>query len=405
MTPADDRRVCGTLLHVDTRTADSTHGAFRIETFLDLSSSTPVLVLCHGDVRGSAPLLARAHSSCMTSESFGGCDCDCAGQLDAALAAIARAGRGAVFYLLQEGRGAGFVAKARDRMMVQASCGRVTTFDAYARMGLGRDYRRYDAVGFAAAALDITAPLSLLSNNPDKVAALQRANVALDRVVPLPPAASPFNLHYLAAKSRSGHALSAAVERTSGPAALPESVGYFHPHLLPQRPRFLRVASYLLPIRTRTAGIGAHWFRLHAYVDLTARRERIVFTYGRAADGVTPLVSVERDTLLERIPLRGRRRRWHDTVERIAQRGAGAALFVLHDDRAAADEASAAAVVAQDADLAWLLARHLPGHRAELLIDGRTASDEEQALRAALGSHAVDARIACAPAPRQHGLA
>ena len=44
-----------------------------------------------------------------------------------------------VFYLLQEGRGVGFVAKARDRMMVQASHDRVTTFDAYARMGLGGD--------------------------------------------------------------------------------------------------------------------------------------------------------------------------------------------------------------------------------------------------------------------------
>src|SRR5262249_38584013 len=203
---------------------------------LDLSSRGLALALCHGEVSGDAPLLARVHSSCMTSETFGGCDCDCAGQLDAALAAIARAGRGAVFYLLQEGRGAGFVAKARDRMMVQASCGRVTTFDAYARMGLGRDYRRYDAVGFAAAALGIAAPLTVLSNTPDKGAALQRPNVPPARVAPPPPAASPFNLHSLAAKSRSGHALSAAVERAGGPAALPEPVGYFHPHPLPQRP-------------------------------------------------------------------------------------------------------------------------------------------------------------------------
>jgi 3,4-dihydroxy 2-butanone 4-phosphate synthase/GTP cyclohydrolase II len=92
-------------------------------------------------------------------------------------------------------------------MMVQASRDRVTTFDAYARMGLGRDYRRYETVAFAAAALAITAPLTLLTNNPDKVAALRRANVAIEDVVPLEHAASPFNLHYLTAKSRSGHAL------------------------------------------------------------------------------------------------------------------------------------------------------------------------------------------------------
>ena len=57
---------------------------------------------------GPAPVLARVHSSCVTSETFGACDCDCAQQLDGALARIAKVGRGVVFYLLQEGRGAGF---------------------------------------------------------------------------------------------------------------------------------------------------------------------------------------------------------------------------------------------------------------------------------------------------------
>ena len=373
MSHADDRRLCGTLLRVGTSVADTTHGAFRVETFLNLSSRALVLVLCHGDVRGPAPLLARVHSSCMTSECFGGCDCDCAGQLDAALAAIAGAGRGA-----------GFVAKARDRMMVQASCGQVTTFDAYARMGLGRDYRRYDEVGFAAAALGIAAPLVLLSNNPDKVAALQRAHVALDRIVPLAPVASRFNLHYLAAKSRSGHALEASVDRIGAPAALPEPVTYFHPHALPERPRFLRVASYLLPIRSHTPGTDAHWFRLHAYFDLATRRERIVFTYARDATAV-PLVSVERDTLAERFPLRTRRRGWRDTVERIARRGAGTALFVLHDDPAA---------VAPDDDLTWLLAHHVAVRRADILTEGPAASVEDRALGAALARHAVDVQFA-----------
>jgi GTP cyclohydrolase II len=381
---ADDRRLCGTLLRIGTSVADTTHGAFHVETFLNLSSRALVLVLRHGDVRGPAPLLARVHSSCMTSECFGGCDCDCAGQLDAALAAIAGAGRGAVFYLLQEGRGAGFVAKARDRMMVQASCGQVTTFDAYARMGLGRDYRRYDEVGFAAAALGITAPLMLLSNNPDKLAALQRANVALDRVVPLALAASQFNLHYLAAKSRSGHALEASVDRNGAPAVLPESVTYFDPHALAERPRFLRVASYLLPIRSHTPGIDAHWFRLHAYFDLATRRERVVFTYARNGTAV-PLVSVERDTLAERFPLRARRRGWRGTVERIARRGAGAALFVLHDDPAA---------VAPDDDLTWLLAHHLAARRADILTEEPTASPAEHAVVAALARHAVDVQFA-----------
>ena len=379
-----ERRVCGTLLQLGSAGADTVHGAFRVETFLDLSSRGLALALCHGEVSGDAPLLARVHSSCMTSETFGGCDCDCAGQLDAALEAIARAGRGVVFYLLQEGRGAGFVAKARDRMMVQASANRVTTFDAYARMGLGRDYRRYDAVAFAAAALAIRAPLALLTNNPDKVAALRRAGVVVADVLPLERAPSPFNLHYLAAKSRSGHALRAP--RPAGASAvLPEPVTYFEPHPLPDRPRFVRVASYLLPIRGRAA---VHWFRLHAYFDLVTHRERVVFTYSRDASAM-PLIGAERESLLARFPLRTRPRsaRWPESVERIAQRGAGAVLFVLHDDSADNGAAGAGAIAGADDDLAWLLAHHVAPRRAELLTHNGGDDGDARTLRSALERH------------------
>jgi GTP cyclohydrolase II len=395
MTSAGDRRVCGTLLHLGMQPADFPHGSFRIATFLNLSTRSMVLALCHGELQSPAPLLARVHSSCMTSETFGGCDCDCAGQLDAALEAIGRAGRGVVFYLLQEGRGAGFVAKARDRMMVQASRDRVTTFDAYARMGLGRDYRRYDDVAFAAAALGIGAPLALLTNNPDKVEALRAAHVAVAEVLPLERAPSPFNLHYLTAKSRSGHALSDPVRHAVAAAPLPEPIAYFDPHPLTERPRFVRVASYLLPIRALPPAQGVHWLRLHAFFDLAVHRERVLFTYGRDRNAL-PFVRVERESLLARFPLGDRRAhtRWRAAVERIVARGAGCALFVLHDDPAARAGEPGAAVVAADEGLAWLLARHVAGAAAEWLGDEGGARDAEVALAAALGRHgvAIDAR-------------
>ena len=395
MSAADHRRVCGTLVHLGSERADMVHGEFRIETFLDLSSRSLVLALCHGDPRGDARLLARVHSSCMTSETFGGCDCDCAVQLEAALEEIARAGRGVVFYLLQEGRGAGFVAKARDRMMVQASRDRVTTFDAYARMGLGRDYRRYEAVGFAAAALGITAPLALLTNNPDKVAALRRINIAVEDVRPLERGASPFNRHYLSAKSRSGHALSDPVLSITA-AALPEAVDYFDPRPLPERPRFVHVASYLLPIRSASPAQGVHWFRLHAFVDLSTQRERIVFTYYRDAAAV-PLVRVQRESLTARFPLRQRTAHtdWRDAVERIARRGAGCALFIAHDDPSAEETASDAPIIAADDDLAWLLSTHIRGGAAEPLGD----DGDTGILRTALAAHAVRVHAAPKAAP------
>ena len=94
------------------------HGDFVAHRFLDCSTGEPTLAVTLGDVGADEPLLARVHSSCVTSEALGACDCDCAEQLDAALGQVARRGRGILFYLMQEGRGAGFVAKALDRMLV-----------------------------------------------------------------------------------------------------------------------------------------------------------------------------------------------------------------------------------------------------------------------------------------------
>lgn len=381
------RGACGTLLHLQSQSADLTCGAFRLATFLNLSTRAPVLVLSHGAVDGPAPLLARVHSSCMTSERFGGCDCDCAGQLDAAFAAIAEAGRGVLFYLLQEGRGAGLVAKARDRMMVQASQNRVDTFDAYARMGLGRDYRRYDEVAFAAAALGITAPLRLMTNNPEKLAALARAGIAIADSVPLRRAPSPFNLHYLAAKSRSGHTLADPIGTA---ATLPEPVAYFDPAALAERPRFLHMAAYLLPIRTGSSG-AADWFWLHVFHDLRHQREHVILRYRHAAGAPAPLLRIEQDGLLARFPWRTPTPalRWRRAAARIAHHGAGCALFPFATDASTAAAPDPAGVVAGDADLVWLLARQLGDTGAALLIDDPAPTPAARALGRALAAEQV----------------
>ncbi len=123
-------QIRGSLLRLETRALETRHGPFEAVVFRNLGSHRLAIVLLRGDVSGSEPLLARVHSSCVTSEALGARDCDCADQLDGALAAIAVEGRGALFYLLQEGRGAGLTAKSRDRMLVQASRHRLTTFEA-----------------------------------------------------------------------------------------------------------------------------------------------------------------------------------------------------------------------------------------------------------------------------------
>jgi 3,4-dihydroxy 2-butanone 4-phosphate synthase / GTP cyclohydrolase II len=343
VTPA----VQGALLALDVRRLDTIHGRFRAHRFHNLTTGQPALAVATGRLRGRAPLLARVHSSCVTSEVYGACDCDCAEQLDAALAAIGRAGRGVLFYLSQEGRGAGFAAKARDRMLVQASRHRLTTFDAYERLGLGHDQRRYDEVAAACHLLGIAAPLRVLTNNPEKLDALRAAGVAVAGHRPVAVGASPFSVHYLAAKSRSGHLL---VPGGGAVAVLPERVTRLRPRAVRGAPRFLELASYLLPLRTPSPA----WFRLHLYLDVVARRERVVLTHGlRHRLRRPPLVHVQHDALLERFPLRRPHlaRRWARARAAIVRHGAGCVLFLPEGE-------------APEPATVGLLARHLPGRRA-----------------------------------------
>ncbi len=340
-------RIHGTLLAVEARPIHTVHGRFRAHRFHDLATGRPALALAAGRLGGREPVIARVHSSCVTSEVYGACDCDCAEQLDAALATIARVGRGVLFYLLQEGRGAGFTAKALDRMLVQASGNRLTTFEAYERLGLGHDHRRYEQVAFACRLLGITAPLRLLSNNPDKLAELRVAGVRISGRRPLAVDASPFSAHYLDAKSRSGHLLP---EGDAEAASLPEPVTFRRPRPLRGAPRFLELASYLLPLRAPAPA----WFRLHLYLDVETRQERVVLALARGRrSGRLPLVHVQRDALLDRIPVRrrGPARAWEQVRADIARHGAGCALFLPEGDPA-------------DAGLAALLARHVRGGRA-----------------------------------------
>ena len=358
--------VAGQMLHRGVVPLDTTHGPFAAHVLQNVATGSYAFAVARGDVRGRAPLLARIHSSCVTSETFGGCDCDCVEQLDLALARIAAEGRGVVFYLMQEGRGAGFSAKARDRMLVQASRNRLTTFEAYERMGLGHDHRRYDEVGHACGLLGVTAPLVLLTNNPDKLAALSDLEVEVAGSARLRQPASPYNQHYLAAKSRSGHALE---DPTGGPdaAELPEPVTEFAPYALPDAPRFVHLATYLLPVRLRGEPGGTHWFRVHAYFDLTDGRERVVLAYG-PHDAATPLVRVQRESLLERFPLASgatHKPLWHETVRRMVAHGAGIAAFVP----VAGFDPELRERPADDDGTAALLAHHLRGRTACVLGD------------------------------------
>jgi GTP cyclohydrolase II len=306
------------------------YGPFHVRRFR-LARGEPALALLRGNVRGAEPLLARVHSSCLTSEFLGALDCDCAEQLASALAAIAEAGRGALLYLMQEGRGAGLLAKARDRMMVQAHGERITTFEAFDRMGLPRDRRSYEAVPGLLEALGVSAPLRLLTHNPEKALRLAAAGVRVREAVALPPAPSPWNAHYLAAKAGEGHALP---RPATGGAALPEPVEWFEPHPHPEQPRFVRAARYLMPVAQ------AGWLRACVYFDRASGCERLLLEPLRRAHGEPALRAVQAQALLDRLPLApagATRRAWSETAAAFAAGRAGRALVLAPDEEARPD--------------------------------------------------------------------
>jgi 3,4-dihydroxy 2-butanone 4-phosphate synthase/GTP cyclohydrolase II len=325
----------GSLLETGRLPLETRFGRFEAVHFLDLKRGQPVWVLQCGDPTTREPVLARVHSSCLTSEVFGACDCDCAEQLDSALEAIATRGRGLVFYLMQEGRGAGFVAKARDRMMVQASRDRIHTFEAYERMGLPHDARSYREVADAVSAIGVSAPLRLLTNNPDKVLGLERVKVAVEGTERLRHRASPWNQHYLTAKYESGHELH--TPDALGSAPLPETVVWREPSILSALPNFAHVATYLLPLRG--AGRAPIWYRSHVYYDLQRGIERVVLEHGEGG-GVQ---HVQRQRLLERFPLAQRGEylaEWHETRAKIESQGQGRVLFLSPDETTPPDAAT-----------------------------------------------------------------
>lgn len=153
-------------------------------------------------------LLVRVHSECATGDLFGSLRCDCGEQLNAAMQCIAQAGKGALIYLRQEGRGIGLAAK------LQAYCLQdqgLDTVDANQALGLPIDARQYDQ---AAAILTLMGcrSVQLLSNNPQKASALENCGIRVSVRQSLIVEANPHNRDYLETKrQRCGHDLLAAI--------------------------------------------------------------------------------------------------------------------------------------------------------------------------------------------------
>lgn len=177
-------------------------GMFKMYGFADDGADKEHLVLTMGDISGDEPLLARVHSECLTGDALFSLRCDCGPQLQAAMHKVALEGRGAIFYLRQEGRGIGLLNKIRAYHLQDAGA---DTVEANERLGFGADMRDYSILQPMLEHLQIKS-LKLMTNNPRKVRALEEMGVVVVERISHQTGRNPHNTTYLDTKrGKLGH--------------------------------------------------------------------------------------------------------------------------------------------------------------------------------------------------------
>jgi GTP cyclohydrolase II len=179
-------------------------GFFRILGFESTAKpAEEAVALVMGDIHSTPPLV-RIHSQCLTGDVFGSLRCDCRQQLELALSMIASAGAGILVYEQKEGRGIGLMAKLQAYALQDQG---LDTVEANEQLGFKADHREFEMPAQILRELGVRS-VRLLSNNPEKVAALERAGVKVIERVPAEVEAHALSERYLQTKKEKlGHLL------------------------------------------------------------------------------------------------------------------------------------------------------------------------------------------------------
>ncbi|BDE05947.1 riboflavin biosynthesis protein RibBA [Vulcanimicrobium alpinum] len=178
------------------------YGAFRGVAYESKTDKIAHVALVMGEIGDGKGVLVRVHSECLTGDALHSLRCDCGPQRDAALAAIAREGRGVFLYLHQEGRGIGLANKLRAYALQDAGA---DTVEANVLLGLPPDKRDYGIGSQILVDLGVR-EMRLLTNNPKKIAGLEGFGLTIAERVPIQIAPTPFNVHYMETKrDKMGH--------------------------------------------------------------------------------------------------------------------------------------------------------------------------------------------------------
>ena len=179
-------------------------GDFKFTPFLQKSNGMEHAALTLGEWEKDEPVLVRVHSSCATGDIFGSQRCDCGSQLHESMRMVQQAGKGAIVYLMQEGRGIGLCNKIRAYKLQDEG---LDTAEANVRLGFRVDERDYGVGAGILHELGITR-MRLMTNNPAKRAGLEGYGLSIEEIVPIVIAPNKHNERYLkTTEERMGHSL------------------------------------------------------------------------------------------------------------------------------------------------------------------------------------------------------
>jgi 3,4-dihydroxy 2-butanone 4-phosphate synthase/GTP cyclohydrolase II len=181
------------------------YGDFKIMVFEDIIHKETHVTLVKGEIKKNEPILVRAHSQCLTGDTFASFRCDCGAQLHQAMKMINKEGKGVILYILnQEGRGIGLTNKVKAYAIQDKG---TDTVEANRKLGFRPDQRDYGIGAQILVSLGVN-KLRLITNNPRKFIGLVGYGLEIVERVPLEIPPNKQNLKYLKTKKEKlGHIL------------------------------------------------------------------------------------------------------------------------------------------------------------------------------------------------------
>ena len=185
------------------------YGDFMLIAYKQLSSNEEHFALVKGEWQKDEPVMVRVHSSCITGDILGSLRCDCGDQLHNAMKMVEKEGKGVILYMMQEGRGIGFMNKLKAYKLQEEG---MDTVDANLALGFKADQRDFGIGAQILRDLNVS-KMKLITNNPKKRAALKGYGLEIVENVPIQTVPNEFNQKYLDTKrDKMGHELTKEIK-------------------------------------------------------------------------------------------------------------------------------------------------------------------------------------------------